>query len=153
MYKLKNNLLLIALSFVIAACNEQSEAPVARNWSFWNYTLEECVVKVNFNWDTSIIPANKYETLQKTSEQIMLAMESGEYPLFGSGYTRVMNYYMFYFADECEKRVEYTESIISQYIRKKVVNFPSHELQTEGIKFDDGVRPTGWWKNDPKFKK
>ncbi len=131
---------------LITGCSKQQENKEPRNLTYGKYSLQECVVQVNLNWEDDIGSAEKYEAIKNIGHQIVLAMNSREFPLFGSNTTRSMNYYLFYYADKCEKRERYTESIINDFILNKVTNFPPYKILTKPIKFENGAEPRGWWK-------
>jgi len=65
---------LLSMIIVLAGCTEGKSSSESGFTVEKKYSLEECVVRLNFIWDDDIGYADKQAILQKISEQINKAI-------------------------------------------------------------------------------
>lgn len=144
-----NKLGLVLFSLLLPLITGCSE-PVGAAGKEWNvekkYYLKDCIVKVDFLWESGSEYAERARIFSEVDEQIKRAMVSGRFPMFTGGYTRELTYDVFYYADQCEQKGAITQKIIDEFLIPNVSGFPPYKILDKNIEPGfDGVTPGGWW--------
>ena len=113
------------------------------------YYLRDCIVKLNFLWNSETDQSTRRNVLQEMRAPIAKEMVSGEFPYFSAGTTRAKNHYVFYFMDRCEDREEYVRKLVEEKFVPNIPDFPRYEIEHEGIVPGfDGATPSCCWLDD-----
>ena len=149
---IKAGLLLLLASIVLLGCKEVRANDDEFMKAFGlerKYYLKDCMVKLNFLWDSDTHPAVVEGVFQGIRTPISRAMVSGEFPYFSGHRTRSSDYYVFYFMDRCEDRVEYVRKLVEEKFLPNIPDFPRYEVEHEGIEPGfDGATPSCCWLDD-----
>ena len=136
--------LFVSLFFLVGCDSEKQGFNLEKK-----YYLKDCIVKINFNWDQSLDYPDKITITRKIGEQIKLAIVANEFPFFSGHTTRESNYYVVYFADQCENRKELTEKLVLKYFVPNIENFPAYVIKDTDVEPGfDGAMPSGFWLDD-----
>ena len=146
---IKTSFLLLSFSIVLMGCKDVS-ADDHELMQFLGvekkYHLRDCIVKLNFLWDSATEQSIREGVFQEIHDLIKKATVSGKVPYFSGHTTHEMTYYVFYFFDQCEKRREYTRKLVEEEFLPNIPHFPSYEIEHEGIEPGfDGVTPSCCW--------
>ena len=110
------------------------------------YYLKDCLVKLNFLWDPKTDRLTRESVFHKMRAPIMEAISSQEFPYFSGHATRTKDYYVFYFVDRCENRLELVQKLVKKKFLPNIPNFPEYEIEYEGIEPGfDGTTPFCCW--------
>ena len=113
------------------------------------YYLRDCMVKLNFLWDSSVDQSIKWRIIEDMDLPTKKAQMSGDFPIFAGHTTRELKYEMFYFMDQCENRREYVQQMVEEYFLPNIPDFPEYDIEHEGIEPGfDGVTPSCCWLDD-----
>ena len=110
------------------------------------YYLKDCLVKLNFLWDSKTNHLTRESVVHKMHALIIETNLSQEFPYFFGHVTRTKDYYIFYFVDQCENRLEFVQKLVEKEFLPNISSFPEHEIEYEGIESGfDGTTPFCCW--------
>ncbi len=112
------------------------------------YYLKDCVVKVNFSWNPEDSALKRENVLNAIAEEIKDVLVANVFPLFSGHFGRDGSYYVVYYSDRCDSRIEMTHSLVRDYLSPKIRDLPSYSVDVNVEPGFDGVLPSGWWLDD-----
>ena len=145
---------ILSIPVLLSACFEKTEYEIVNEKQDnpfeieKKYYLKDCIVKVNLLWEKGVPISEKYRVTETALERMLLAMGSGDFPLFSGGVTRDPSYIKVYYSDKCEDRVSLTHKLIQNYWLSDINDFPDFSIETNVEPGFDGAIPSGWWLDD-----
>jgi hypothetical protein len=135
----------LVVILILVGCSESDVVDKTSLTPEKKYHLQECAVQVNFSWKPGLSILEKEKVLTAFDESMKKALVSGRFPLFGAHTTASGAYYMLYFSDVCEQRVEFVEKLMQEFLAREVENVPDYRIDKTPDVGADGVTPSGWW--------
>ncbi len=145
------NILAVWTMFSLLSCSDGHEVQVtAQTYSNLlqiekKYYLKECMVKINFDWGEPLNYAFRKRITDGVSEQIKQVIILKVFPLFSGHTNNTRDYYVLYFSDKCENRLNMTNRLIQDYFFPDIKGFPTYSINVDVTPGFDGITPSGWW--------
>lgn len=109
------------------------------------YYLEDCMVKVDFHWGEPLNYAFRARITDSVGEQINQVVVLNAFPLFSGHTNYTRDYYVLYFSDKCENRLDFANRLIQKYFFPNIDGFPAYSIDADVTPGFDGITPSGWW--------
>ena len=110
------------------------------------YALRDCMVKLELKWkgDVSLEDRNAVAgNMIKILNEVTL---SKALPYFSWHTPNDKSYFVLYYVDKCEVRAAMTERLITDFLVRRIDDFPEHTIIAEDVEPGfDGVIPSGFW--------